>query len=182
MSKPGNRITAMQMRTTLRRIPTRHWCFSALICHSLRGSLTLLGVVSTKRMRDNQFVPIADESDQRKGGCARACQCSSFLKDTVRRTRLAQRWRKVWLKRSICAVSPVSFPTGRWRLDGSTASIGLPEVTRAYRAFAIVRRERFPQLATRFGGTITKGQTNNPARLAFQGNPYPDLLAFGADK
>ncbi len=60
--------------------------------------------------------------------------------------------------------------------------IGLPEVTRAYRTFAIARQERFPQLATRFGGTITKGQTNNPARLAFQGNPNPDLLAFGADK
>ena len=54
----------------VRRIPTRHWSFSALICHKLRGSLRLLVVVSTKRMRDNQFVPIADESDQRKDGCA----------------------------------------------------------------------------------------------------------------
>jgi len=33
---------------------------------------------------------------------------------------LAQRWRNVLLKRSTCAVSPVSLPTGRWRLDGST--------------------------------------------------------------
>ena len=60
--------------------------------------------------------------------------------------------------------------------------IGLPEVTLAYRAFAIVRRERFSQLATRFGGTITKGQTNHPARLAGHRNPNPDLLAEGADK
>src|SRR5262245_58666913 len=63
------------------------------------------------------------------------------------------------------------LPKGTVALGWQHLRIGLPEITIAYRAFAIVRRERFPQLATRFGGTITKGQTNNPARLAFQGSP-----------
>jgi hypothetical protein len=65
---------------------------------------------------------------------------------------------------------------------GQHFGLWLPEITVADRAFAIVRRKRFPQLATRFSAPIAKGKPNNPARLTFQGHPNPDLLAFGADK
>jgi len=65
---------------------------------------------------------------------------------------------------------------------GQHFRIWLPEIAGADCPFAIVWWQRRPQLATRFTRTITKGETNNPARLAFQSNPNPDLLAFGADK
>ena len=65
---------------------------------------------------------------------------------------------------------------------GQYFRIWLPEIAITDRAFAIVRRQRFPQLATCFSATIAKGKANNPARLAFQSNPDPDLFAFGADK
>ena len=65
---------------------------------------------------------------------------------------------------------------------GQHFDIWLPEIAVADCPFAIVRWQRRPQLATRFTRTIAKGETDNPARLAFQGHPNPDLLAFGADK
>ena len=65
---------------------------------------------------------------------------------------------------------------------GQYFRIWLPEIAVTDRAFAIVWWERLPHLATCFSATIAKGKTNNPARLAFQSNPDPDLLAFGADK
>jgi hypothetical protein len=66
-----------------------------------------------------------------------SCQCSPLLNDKVLRTRLAHLCRKVVLKRSMCAVSPVSFPTARCRLGGQYARIRLVEMAVADRPFAI---------------------------------------------
>ena len=67
-------------------------------------------------------------------------------------------------------------------LAGPSVREGLPVIALPDRACALVRRERLPQRATWFSGTIATGKTNNPARLAFQGHPNPGLFALGADK
>jgi hypothetical protein len=79
-----------------------------------------------------------------------------------------------------CFTRFFAYPT--MTFAGQYFRIWLPEIALADRAFAIGGRQRFPQLATCFSATITKGKTNYPARLAFQCDPDPDLLAFGTDK
>src|SRR6266536_6285599 len=50
-----------------------------------------------------------------------SCIISDFENESVLRTKRDKRWRNVLLKRSICAVCPVSFPTGRCLVTGMTA-------------------------------------------------------------
>src|SRR4051794_32389763 len=65
---------------------------------------------------------------------------------------------------------------------GQHFGIWLPEIAVADCPLAIVRWQRLPELATGLTRSITNGQADNPACLAFQGDPDPDFLGFGAYK
>jgi len=74
------------------------------------------------------------------------------------------------------------FANGAMPFGGQHFGIWLPKIAVANRAFAIVRWERFPEFATGLTAPITKGETDDSACLAFQGEPDPNLLPFGANK
>jgi hypothetical protein len=97
------------------------------------------------------------------------------------RTRLAQRWRRVLLKRSTWAVSPISLPTGRWRLEGNSA-VGTPKVGVADRSLTLIGRQRVPELAARFCRAIANRKANDTTCLSFNRHPDPHFVPLVANE
>jgi hypothetical protein len=60
--------------------------------------------------------------------------------------------------------------------------IELPEIAVAHRAFPILWWQCLPEFPADLARPITKGQSNHTTYLAFQGNPEPHFLAFGANE
>lgn len=93
-------------------------------------------------------------------------------------TPLAQRVVEAFHMRRLAGFLPDgTVPFGR-----KDFGVGLPEITGAHGAFAIVRWERAPELAGRAGGSIPEGHPNDSPRLSFQGDPNPDRIVLVCHK
>src|SRR5262245_38193513 len=73
------------------------------------------------------------------------------------------------------ADGPMTF---RWQNE----RIRLPEIAITEGAFAIISWQRLPQTTTGLGRAIAKGQSNDATCLPGESQPYPDNVAFMADK
>jgi hypothetical protein len=56
--------------------------------------------------------------------------------------------------------------------------IGTPLISLDNRALPIRSWQRLPQFTAGFGRTVTKGETNDFAGLAFKSHPYPDFVTL----
>jgi hypothetical protein len=71
-----------------------------------------------------------------------------------------------------------AFERGPMAFGGNNLVVGKVTVGVANGTFAIVGRKRVPQFTTGLSRAVANGEANNPSRVTFKRQPYPELLPF----